>query len=274
MACPAAAIAESLQQGIRAFQAQDYSTAVEYFDKAVDEHHSLDAAYSHRCLTHLLMNAPAKAEADCTAAIKVNPARPQVRFYRGLARYRLGQYEAAISDFNHHLHQHPEDARAYYNRGLATFADGDWATAIVNYNQAAAYSSILTPIELSNLYNDLGVAYFTDTEPESAIAVLGQAIALNKNDPRGYFNRGCVCHHQGHYAAALEDFAQVLVLDPQHAETYLNRGLVRHQLGDRQGAIADLKMAIKNFQDQGNLAGMQQAKLRLQQLATPQQALG
>lgn len=100
----------------------------------------------------------------------------------------------------------------------------------------------------ANLYNDLGVAYLNNAQPGRALKALDRAIALDASDSRAYFNRGCVCHHKGDYAAALMDFDQALLLNPSNAEAYLNRGLVNQQLGDTVAAAADLQHALEHFQ--------------------------
>ena len=273
--CPASAGAGPLQLGIQAVEEQDYPRAVWHFSQAIQQEDGTDvAAYGNRCLAHLLMDLPQQAAEDCTEALRLEPNRSHIHFYRGLARYRLEQYEGAGADFTQYLQQAPQDARAYYNRGLAVFAQGRVDRALADYQQAVAYSSPLTPLEMSNLYNDLGVAYLAQAQFKAAIAALNQAIAFDKDDPRAYFNRGCVCHHQGNYAAALQDFERVLALDPNHAETYFNRGLVRQQMGNSTGAIADLEAAIMRFQTQGNIEGAQRAKVRLQQFVNPLSAIG
>jgi tetratricopeptide (TPR) repeat protein len=272
---PATAIAaaNSLQFGIEAIQHRDFAVAVQHLDQAIVKGDSLGTAYGHRCLAHLMLNAPQQAVSDCSAAIRRGAANPKLRYYRGLSHYRLGEFATAIADFKAHLHAQPEDARAYYNLGLAHFAQGQVAVAVNSYHQALTYAAGLYPTEMSNLYNDLGIAYLSSAKPTESLFALDQAVAMNTSDPRAYFNRGCVCHHQGRYAAALADFEQVLTLDPQHAETYFNRGLSKQQLGDRAGAIADLQAAIHYFQQQDNDVGRQRAKLELHKLSTPQSAL-
>ena len=270
IAAPAA-----LQLGLDALQQQDFATAVDYFDEAVQQHDSLDVAYAHRCLANLMMNRAEQAVEDCSAAIAVNPAYPKLRFYRGLAHYRLSQYAAAVADLTQYLQTQPDDARAYYNSGLAKFAQGDVGRAIADYHQALTYAADLNAVERSNLYNDLGVAYLASgVKPAETLLALDQAVALDTSDTRAYFNRGCACREQGHYAAALQDFDRVIALNPHHAETYFNRGAVKQQLGNRDGAMADFQAAFTQFQQQGNLDGAQQAKLRLQQMQQPRQAIG
>ncbi|MEL6383522.1 MAG: tetratricopeptide repeat protein [Cyanobacteria bacterium J06626_18] len=271
---PALANAGLLQLGKEAVQNQDYASAIQYFTQSIQQKDNPDAAYSNRCLTYLLMDSPHVAVKDCTTALQLNPASTRVQFYRGLAYYRLAQYNEAISDLTQYLQQFPQDARAYYNRGLAGFAAGSVEQALADYHQAVAYASTLAPLEMSNLYNDLGVAYLAQGELEAAIAALDQAVALTEDDPRAYFNRGCVCHRQGNYAAALQDFERALALDPTHADAYLSRSLVRQQMGHYDGAIADLEAAIEYFQQRGDAKGVHQAKLRLQQVVRPARVIG
>lgn len=267
--CPGelSAHASGLELGLEAIHQQDYPTAIQYFDEVIQQDRASGAAYEKRCLAHLLMNRPSNSIDDCSTALKLNPEHTQALFYRGLAWYRLNQYEAAIADFTHHLAQYPEDARTYYNRGLATEAQGDVEWAIANYQQALRRVDTLTTIERANLYNDLGIAYLNNAQPVQALRALDQAIELDESDPRAYFNRGCVCHHKGDYAAALVNFDQALILNPDNAEAYLNRGMVNQQLGNRVAAIADLQNALARFQKQGNGVGTQRAKIQLHKLA-------
>jgi tetratricopeptide (TPR) repeat protein len=262
-----------LDQGVKAAQRQDYPAAVQYFTEAIQQSDRPEAAYRHRCLMHLLLDDPAQAAMDCTYALERRPDAPQALFYRGLAYYRLADYPAAIADFTQHLQRRPKDGQAYYNRGLAVFATHDAEAAIADYRRALE-TVALRPEEQAEIYNDLGVAYLAIAQPDLAMTALNQAIALNEKDPRAYFNRGCICHHQGDMGAALANFEQVLTLDPRNAETYLNRGLVKQELGDHTGAIADLETAMQYFRQQDNPQGAQKAKLRLQQFSHHISAVG
>lgn len=270
----AIAAPRALSLGVDALQQQHYEAAAQYFDRAIDQGQALDDAYGYRCVTLLLLNQPQLAVASCNAVIAVNSAHHQAYFYRGLAEYRLGQFEAAIASLNKHLGAHPEDARAYYNGGLARFAQGDIAGAIGQYHQALSYAADLDPMEMSNLYNDLGVAYAATGKPDEAKFALDQAVSLDATDPRAYFNRGCICHHQRQYAAALKDFDQALAIAPDYAEIYLNRGLVKQQLGNLNSARQDYQTASEQFQQQGNPIGAQRARLWLQRLQHPHSTVG
>ena len=255
-----------LQLGVEAFEHQHYDRAMQHFDDAVKSGQALDDAYSYRCLTFLILSEPQLATQSCQAALAMNADHAYAHFYQGLAHYRLGRFEAAIAAFAHHLQTHPEDSRAYYNYGLAKFAQGDVAGAIAQYHQALIYAAALSPMEMSNLYNDLGLAYWSDNHLNEAKFALDQAVVMDASDARAYFNRGCICHHLGEYHAALQNFDHALTLNPRHAETYFNRGLVQQQMGDTDAARQDYQTASEQFRQQGDLPGAQRAKLRLQQL--------
>jgi tetratricopeptide (TPR) repeat protein len=270
----AIAVPSALQLGNEALLEKQYAAAVEHFDRAVQQGMQLDAALGRRCIAYLMLQQPEQANQDCSAALAINPRFPKLWFYRGLALYRLGRYEAAIADFSNHLEQFPHDPRAHYNLGLALFALGDADPVIAHYEQALAVAPPLTSTEISNLYNDLGIAYLAMGAATQALHALDQAIAFNDRDPRAYFNRGCICHRQGDYAAALENFGQVLALDPKHAETYFNRGLAKHHLGDPEGARTDWQIALAYFQEQGNRFGVHRTKHQLQQLSTTPEGIG
>lgn len=262
----AIAAPSAFQLGTTALRQQQYELAVQYFGQTIAQGQRLDEAHSYQCFAWLMLNEPQQARQSCERAVAMNPDHAQANFYHGLALYRLNRFEAAIAALTHHLSLYPKDARAYYNCGLAKFAQGDVRGAIAQYRQALTYAAGLAPIEMSNLYNDLGVAYWLGNQSDNAMLALDQAVLLDAEDIRAHFNRGCICHHRGEYRAALDEFDQVLRLDPAHAKTYLNRGIVNQHMGHWQAATQDYRTAVKQFQQQGELAGAQRAKLRLHQL--------
>lgn len=68
-----------------------------------------------------------QADQDCTLALQHKTNNPTVYLNRGLALYRLGQYQkacceadpAGIADFTIAIQLDHEAYSAYYNRGLA-----------------------------------------------------------------------------------------------------------------------------------------------------------
>ncbi len=80
---------------------------------------------------------------------------------------------------------------------------------------------------------------------KGAIADLTQAIRLNPNYDKAYYNRGVVRDELGDKQGAIADYNSALKINPNYAYAYNNRGNARSDLGDKQGAIADYNSAIK-----------------------------
>ena len=55
---------------------------------------------------------------------------------RCIGKYRLRDYQGAISDFNKAIEINPQLAIAYYNRGLAKVKSGDTQGAIADWGKA------------------------------------------------------------------------------------------------------------------------------------------
>jgi tetratricopeptide (TPR) repeat protein len=208
------------------------------------------ADYSQACLDSLQQGDHSGAITTCTQAIDLGQPQPDLYLLRGLALYRLGNFEAAAADDSRFLQQRPDDYRGYYNRGLALLAQEEVSLALADFDQALTLTA--DPAAQAEIYDDRGLARLLANAADAAMQDFSQAIALDPANVRAYFNRGCTCHHTGQIQAALKDFERVLTLDPAHASTYFRRAIVRQGSGDRFGAIADLQLAASHAYRQGD----------------------
>jgi tetratricopeptide (TPR) repeat protein len=78
-----------------------------------------------RCWTRALWGQQLdKAEADCDAALRLDPNNGAILDSRGLVRLRRGELDPAIADYNAALKQLPKDAWSLYGRGVARLRKG------------------------------------------------------------------------------------------------------------------------------------------------------
>lgn len=126
-------------------------------------------------------------------------------FYCGIAHFFLGDYRAALSDFNGAVAVGSVHAATYYNRGVVRRILGDWKGALDDYSQA---------------------------------------IRLDHTDAYALYNRGLLLARLGHVAAAITDYSGAIHYDPGYANAYLSRGNARLRQGDTKGAIADYSRVI------------------------------
>lgn len=250
--------------------------AVENFTKAIALDANMSAAYSNRCLVYMQLGDYQQAQEDCTKSLQLNPKNTEVYLNRGLAYQRQKQYQAAIADYNQAIQLKPHDLRGYYNRGLTHFELQNYQQALFDYNQAINQNLRQDSPELATVYNDRGLAQFQLGNISAANLDFSLAIRLGADNARAYYNRGCICHRQGHYKDAIRDFTLALQHHPNQTDSeavanlrgsaYVNRGLARYQLGYQQAAFEDLQRGAECFCKQGEMVAYQQTLKLLKKL--------
>jgi len=156
---------------------------------------------------------------------------------RGTAQSNMGNYQAAIDDFNLALQLSPSDADAWGNRGNAYRALGQYDRAIQDLDHAIA----IRPGKYD--FNNRGSSYNGLTRYQEAVADFDQAIALDPDFSAAYYNRGIAHNALKQYKLAVKDFDFVIKKDPKDSEAFLRRSVARRALGDSDGADADLARA-------------------------------
>ena len=112
---------------------------------------------------------------------------------RAMAYTRIGDFEAAIDDWEHALHFRPDYVRAYV---------------------------------------ELGGMYFRLEQYELALENLNHALELDPESVEAFANRGLVYGRLGEYEAAVEDFTAAIELNPDLPNIYDFRGAAYKWLGE------------------------------------------
>ncbi|AFW95420.1 TPR repeat-containing protein [Anabaena sp. 90] len=105
------------------------------------------------------------------------------------------------------------------------------------------YLESLTSSDIDK-YISLGNECFNKKDYKGAIDDWTQAININPNYAKAYFNRGLARYHLGDKQSAIDDWTQAIRINPNYADTYYSRGLAHSELGDNQSAIDDYTQAI------------------------------
>lgn len=89
-------------------------------------------------------------------AVAVNPGDRDAHYRRGIANHVLGQYAAAIADFNRVVELDPNNTDGYYRRALVQADEGAIDDAIGDLNQALSVTDDADDIaEIEKLIEDL-----------------------------------------------------------------------------------------------------------------------
>lgn len=101
-------------------------------------------------------------------------------------------------------------AAAYYNRGNERYKKGDLDGAIADYDAALIFDS-----RWALAYNMRGSARYNKGDLDGSIADYELAIKSDPSFAKAYGNRGLARLFQGDMAAAEKDFDQCLKLEPK-----------------------------------------------------------
>ena len=199
------------------------------------------------------------AIADFDAAIRLQPNNTLAYCGRGFAKEGLGQYFAAISDYDTAIRLQPDYADAYYSRGNAKSNLGQHFAAIADYDMAIR----LKPDD-AYVYHHRGDAKRRLGQYHTAIADFSTTIRLKPDDAFAYCIRGYAKSKLEQYHAAIADFSTAIRIQPDYAFAYYSRGSAKSSLGQPYAAIADYNTAIRLKPDDASayyIRGITKARL-------------
>jgi len=146
--------------------------------------------------------------AHCTTVIESEGvravSRAQALTARGFARMLSKDFTGALADFDAAIRENPKLATAHYYRG----------------------------------------AILSQSDPDSALASLGEAIALNPKDPDFYRERSSIYGKRKDYPHAIEDLTTAIGLVKNPKTQLFLRGSVYEESGERDKAIADYEASL------------------------------
>ena len=124
----------------------------------------------------------------------------------------MGDYRAAIVEFDKFIRLEPNNPYAYHNRGIAKDQQQQHEAAIVDFDEA-----IRLKTDFAIAYSSRGTAKMNLEQGQTAIADYDMAIRLDPNLIVAYYNRGVANGETGQYDAAIADFSEIIRLQPDFA---------------------------------------------------------
>ena len=177
---------------------------------------------------------------DYTKSLQLEPNNVATYNNMGNAKYILGQHMGAIADYDKAIRLKPDSAEAYSGRGNVKTQLRQYADAIADFDTAIRLKN-----DYAGAYNNRGNVKSKLGRYVEAIADFDTAIRLKPDFAVAYSNRGNVKSKLGQHDDAMADHNTAIQLKPDNASVYNNRGLAKDKLGQYDDAIADYNMAIQ-----------------------------
>jgi tetratricopeptide (TPR) repeat protein len=147
---------------------------------------------------------------------------------RGVAYWKLKQYDKALDDLTRAITLDPEYRDAFYNRGVVFEEVGEYARAVNDYSRV-----IMIDKDEVIVYYNRGVAYFRLGEFVKAADDFSRAIAIRADYTDAYTNRGATYFNLGEYDKAVADYTRALEIDPENTGARSSLEIVYRKLQDR-----------------------------------------
>ncbi len=181
------------------------------------------------------------AKRDFDRSVRVNPVFTSGYHYRGITESRFGNYEAALSDLQHAIDLRPGAEGLYFSRGVTYFLAQQFDKAIHDFDKY-----IRKEPKDPSAYLNRGASYLFLGDTLKAVNDYNKAIKLDRFDPEGYVRRGRLYATQKKYDLALRDMDRAIELDTTNTFAYFNRAIMYYEQEKYQEAMDDLNRVLQD----------------------------
>jgi tetratricopeptide (TPR) repeat protein len=181
------------------------------------------------------------AKADFDMAVQINPVFTSGYHYRGITESRFGNYDQALADLQTAIDLRPGSEGLYFSRGVTYFLSQQFDLAVTDFDRYIRKQ----PKDPSAFLNR-GASYLFLGDTLKAFSDYNKAIKLDRFDPEGYVRRGRLYAEMKDYQKAIEDMDMAIGLDTANTFAYFNRAIMHYELQDYRKAMADLNKVLED----------------------------
>ena len=207
------------------------------------------------------------ARADFDRCVRVNPVFTSGYHYRAITESRTGEYDLALADLEKAMSLRPGFSGLYYSRGVTYFLSRQFEKAVEDFDWYIRRE----PRDPSAFLNR-GAAHLYLKDTVQALADYNKAIKLDRFEPEAYMRRGRLYAEKGEFEKALADMSRSIELDPKNTYTYFNRALIYYELKRFNDAMADFNRVLDS--EPGNSLTLYNRALVYTQVGQFEDALG
>ena len=206
------------------------------------------------------------AKRDFDRSVRINPVFTNGYHYRGITQSRFGNYDAALADFQTAIDLRPGYDGLYFSRGVAYFLSQQFDKAVSDFDRY-----IRKEPKDPTAYLNRGASWLFLGDTLKAVTDYNKAIRLDRFDPEGYVRRGRLYATQKKYDLAIEDMDKAIELDTANTFAYFNRAIMYYEQEKYREAMSDLNRVLED--EPGNALTLYNRGLISAQLGAYEDAL-
>lgn len=206
------------------------------------------------------------AKRDFDRSVRINPVFTSGYHYRGITQSRFGNYDAALTDFQTAIDLRPGYDGLYFSRGVTYFLSQQFDKAVSDFDRY-----IRKEPKDPTAYLNRGASWLFLGDTLKAVTDYNKAIRLDRFDPEGYVRRGRLYATQGKYDLAIADMDRAIELDTANTFAYFNRAIMHYEQEQYRDAMADLNRVLED--EPGNALTLYNRGLISAQLGAYEDAL-
>ena len=206
------------------------------------------------------------AQTDFNTSVRLNPVFTNGYHYRAITESRFGDYDAAFRDFGRAIELRPGQIGVYFSRGVAYFLAQRFEEAVEDFN----YYIKKEPKDPS-AYLNRGACHLFLSDTTRALEDYNRAIRIDRFEPEGFVRRARVYADLKRYDEALEDLDRAIELDGENTFAYFNRALIYYEQKRYNDAMADLDTVLDH--EPGNALTLYNRSLIYAQVGAFEEAL-
>lgn len=229
-----------INMGRSALGHDDNVTAIYYFNQAIEAKPFLYKPYYFRGYAKFSLGDYRGAETDCSKAIGLNPYIVEIYQLRGLCRIRNNDFKGAVEDYTRVLAELPDEQSALFNRGLCHVELKDFSAAASDMDRLLG--------KYPGFYRPYMVKAQIALEQKDTLSGMACMDSLLVHDPReaaAWVFKGRFAYQQKDYVLADSCLTQAVRLRPRDYESYVVRALARHAMNLFGKAIEDYDRTIE-----------------------------
>ena len=213
--------------GIRSYQKQHYSSALDFLNRANQLAPGSAQTLSNLGLIHNSLFEFAEALRFFNLAIQCDSNIPETHNNRGNALKGLGKNDEANKAYERAIALRPNYAEAMSNQGVLLLEMGKIDKAI-----ALLESAIQANPHFAVAYNNLGNAFTQIEHYDDAFQCFERALQINPNYLDACLNFGNSLKKCKQYEAAIDCYQHALKINPNNAKTFYLLGDIYYDSGD------------------------------------------